>query len=269
MSIIRKPFGDALMWGSSGAMGSFLLSKALVAADLIYSPTLFSSIAVTSAFVSFTPIGFVRGVSRYVKEDLVDSGTVSDAVRGSLSGSLSEYSSTQQIRDTIRDKDAMALFGVGTSSVVTRGLTSVFLPGSAVMAERVAEELERSKTSTSVTPESIASSAIEGLVIGSTEDKRDTFTMLFGGAFVLLTGGGFLFDYFVLRRAGEKIEKVKNKVNDKVEKVKESKDKFTSKIDENVEKVKESKDKLTNMIDDKVDKARKTKEKLRGIFKRD
>ena len=226
-------------------------------------------LAVTSAFVSFTPIGFVRGVSRYVKEDLVDSGTVSDAVRGSLSGSLSEYSSTQQIRDTIRDKDAMALFGVGTSSVVTRGLTSVFLPGSAVMAERVAEELERSKTSTSVTPESIASSAIEGLVVGSTEDKRDTFTMLFGGAFVLLTGGGFLFDHFVLRRAGEKIEKVKKNVNDKVEKVKESKDKLTSKIDENVEKVKESKDKLTNMIDEKVDKARKTKEKLRGIFKRD
>ena len=125
-------------------------------------------------------------------------------------------------------------------------------------------ELERSKTSASVTPESIASRAIEGLVIGSTEDKRDTFTMLFGGAFVLLTGGGFLFDYFVLRRAGEKIEKVKSKVNDKVEKVKESKDKFTSKIDENVEKVKEKKDKLTNMIDEKVDKARETKEKLKG-----
>ena len=34
---------------------------------------------------------------------------------------------------------------VGTSSVVTRGLTSVFLPGSAVMAERVAEELNEAR----------------------------------------------------------------------------------------------------------------------------
>ena len=40
-----------------------------------YSPTLFSSITVVD-FVSFTPIGFVRGVSRYVKEDLVDSNGI-------------------------------------------------------------------------------------------------------------------------------------------------------------------------------------------------
>jgi hypothetical protein len=49
MSIIRKPFGDALIWGSSGGMSSYLLSKGLVAADLIYSPTFFATIAVRFA----------------------------------------------------------------------------------------------------------------------------------------------------------------------------------------------------------------------------
>ena len=94
MSIIRKPFGDALMWGSSGAM-TVPAVQGIGSGRFDLQSDVVPSITVTSA-ASFTPIGFVRGVSRYVKEDLVDSGTVSDAVRGSLSGSLSEYSSTQK-----------------------------------------------------------------------------------------------------------------------------------------------------------------------------
>ena len=253
-----KPFKDAIIFGGSGATFSYLFAKGLVAADLLYSPGLFSTIAVSTGIVAFTPMGFARGLARYVKEDLVDSGSVSSAVHTSLGGSLSKYSNMEQIRDTIRDQDMISLFGVGTKSLVTRGLTSLFLPGSAVMAERVAKELERSKTSASVTPESIASSAIEGLIIGSMEDKRDTFTMLFGGAFVLLTGCGYMFDYFVLRRAGEKIEKVKNTVNDKVEKVKQEAHDVTEKMANKID-VKKSKDKVGYTM----------KEKLKGIFKRD
>ena len=205
----------------------------------------------------------MRGISRYVREDLVESGTISEAVKP-LAGTLREYSDVKQIRDTIRDQDMMSLFGVGTSSLVTRGLTSMFLPGSAVMAERVAEELERSKTSNSVTPESIISSAIEGLVIGSTEDKRDTFSMLFGGIFVLITGSAVAFDHFVLRRAVEKIEKVKDNVkerkdriehtiDDKVQNFNKKKDRFGDAMHENTQTLKETKNKLKNVVFKKRD----------------
>lgn len=248
-------------------MGGVGLMKALGWMGALYSPDLMCTIAGSTGFLVFSPLGAMRGVSGWFREDMLKSGLLRESVRRSVEPSLSQLESVSSVdvvstlKQHIQEGTFMgATFGTGPSASLLRGVSGIFMPGTAAMASRVSELLEeRAHQTHALKPDVVVATAVEGLLEGTVSDKTDTWTMLTFGAFAAIVTGAVAVDYFVIRKVGENVDAVKERVGEKKKFIQREVDAVKERVDEGKDRARDVKREIAGSLSEKW---KSTKEKL-------